>query len=1234
MVLSENFDGVTAPALPAGWVASNAAGAAPLWVTSTTTPDTAPNDAFIDDPPVVTDKLLDTPSIAITSAAAQVSFRNFYNLESTFDGGVLEVSINGGAFTDITNATVGGSFVTGGYNATISTSFMSPIAGRMAWSGNAGGYINSVANLGANVNGQTIKLRFRMASDNSVSATGWRVDTVRVVDGACPSASPTASASGTPSATPSCPPVITQSSTQTITTGNSVSCNNGVGHTDNSYWRAFNMATFTGGAQYCINSVSFGVDSANQTQPVTVRLYTTVNFPSGFPGSLTQIGSATLNVGSAQNGTVVTTPLIATVPAGTSQLVMELFTPDGRTAGNLFFVGANAAGQAGPSYISAADCGIATPTDLASIGFPNMQIVFNVNGTCGTCVTPTPGNTPPPTATATSTASATPTATVAPSASPTGTPCGGIIFNENFDGVTAPVLPPGWVATNPDPGDGTMWVTSTSTPDTAPNDIFIPDQDGISDKVVVTPSITIPSASAVLSFRNNFNTEFSGFIFWDGGVLEVSSPNINGGAFTDITDPAVGGSFVSGGYTGEIDGTAGNPLAGRMAFSGNSGGYINTVVNLGPNVNGQTIKLRFRMGTDSAVAAPGWRVDTLRVVDGACPSSTPTATATGTPAATPTPTTSPTTTPCANYVVTNSSASIVPGTTDIGNHTDDGATLVALPFPVTLYGNTYNSAEAGSNGYLSFSAFVNNFYTGCLPNAGFSYTIFPFETDQNTVPAGRGIFTLTTGSTPFRTFYIEWRNCLYATATTCLANSNNNYEIVFQEGVSGFSIVYGTFDSANSTVGAIGVQDGAGFFTQLQCNLGRPTSSQQTYSIVGCPTPTPTPTPSGTLTPTPTPTVTPTPTPATPTPPPTVCDLTEGFDLITTLVPSGWVMQNNSQPGPGTTGWFQGNPTAFPAQSGAPNSYIAANFNNGTGTSTLSNWLLTPPVNLQNGAQLSFWTRTLTNVSFPDRLQVRMSTNGTSQNVGATATSVGDFTTLLLDINPTYTLTGYPNVWTNFVVTISGLGGPVKGRLAFRYFVENGGPSGANSDYIGIDTVQYACNGGFRLRRRQRRQRLRLRQHQRRQGHQHRHRHREGHQHNRQRHQRNRQRHQRNRQRHQRNRRLHQHNRRLHQHQPRSRQRRLRQRPQPQRLRRRRPPQRRHLRRHLPLPQLRLLRQPRPRQPRLRRQRPLRLPLLQQRQRLLLQLLRRRPRLRQPLRRQPRLLQLLLPRLPLQLYLR
>lgn len=212
--------------------------------------------------------------------------------------------------------------------------------------------------------------------------------------------------------------------------------------------------------------------------------------------------------------------------------------------------------------------------------------------------------------------------------------------------------------------------------------------------------------------------------------------------------------------------------------------------------------------------------------------------------------------------------------------------------------------------------------------------------------------------------------------------------------------------------------------------------------------PTPTPVPSLTATPTPSPTAT---------PPPAVCDLTEEYDDVGMLGMAGWVMQNNSEP-LGTTGWFQ--PTGrFTSQSGAPNSYVAADYENGSGIATISNWLLTPPVTLQNGGEFSFWTRRVAfPPAFPDRLQVRMSANGTSQNVGSTATSVGDFTTLLFDISPTYTLEDYPIVWTQFTVTLSGLDGPTTGRFAFRYFVENGGPNGGNGNYIGIDTVRYGCN--------------------------------------------------------------------------------------------------------------------------------------------------------------------------------
>src|SRR6185436_3886808 len=115
---------------------------------------------------------------------------------------------------------------------------------------------------------------------------------------------------------------------------------------------------------------------------------------------------------------------------------------------------------------------------------------------------------------------------------------------------------------------------STDNPDSPPNDAFCPDPPTIGLCTMVLPPITIPSGQVILSFRNNFNAEFSNGIYWDGGVLEVSSPNISGGAFLDVTDPKVGGTIINGGYTGEISSDAGNPLAGRLAWSGNSHGYI------------------------------------------------------------------------------------------------------------------------------------------------------------------------------------------------------------------------------------------------------------------------------------------------------------------------------------------------------------------------------------------------------------------------------------------------------------------------------------------------------------------------------------------------------------------------------------------------------------------------------------------------------------------------------------
>jgi FG-GAP-like repeat len=186
--------------------------------------------------------------------------------------------------------------------------------------------------------------------------------------------------------------------------------------------------------------------------------------------------------------------------------------------------------------------------------------------------------------------------------------------------------------------------------------------------------------------------------------------------------------------------------------------------------------------------------------------------------------------------------------------------------------------------------------------------------------------------------------------------------------------------------------------------------------------------------------------------------ITEGFENLGALLDTKeWFDLNHSEPlNFASGGWFQCTGTQIaPAHQGTVNSCISANFAAGLDTSTLSVWLLGPNRTFNNGDTISFYTREIAANPYPNRLQVRLSTNGLSSEIGTSATDVGDFTTLLLDINPTYQVGGYPETWTQFTATVSGLQGPTSGRFAFRYFVENGGPDGDNSYIIGIDTLSY-----------------------------------------------------------------------------------------------------------------------------------------------------------------------------------
>jgi photosystem II stability/assembly factor-like uncharacterized protein len=162
----------------------------------------------------------------------------------------------------------------------------------------------------------------------------------------------------------------------------------------------------------------------------------------------------------------------------------------------------------------------------------------------------------------------------------------------------------------------------------------------------------------------------------------------------------------------------------------------------------------------------------------------------------------------------------------------------------------------------------------------------------------------------------------------------------------------------------------------------------------------------------------------------------EGFNATIPPYPAGWHVKNVD--GGGTRTWFQGNPTVFPAFEGA--SYIGANFQAANGV-TIDEWLVTPNTGgLVDAAivdSLIFWQRAPgLPAFFPDSIQIRIST---------TDTAVASFTTVL----------DYFRVDTSFWRRKAyALPSAANRYIAFRYLIYNGGATGDNSNYLGLDAVQ------------------------------------------------------------------------------------------------------------------------------------------------------------------------------------
>jgi uncharacterized repeat protein (TIGR01451 family) len=427
VTLSQNFEPLTLPSLPAGWTTTTTNGGI-AWVTSNTAKDTTPNSAFAAESTVAGLTELISPPIAITTSSALLSFKQNYNFETdpalftnAYDGGVLEIKIGAGAFTDILAA--GGSFVTNGYNRSISTTNTdNPLFGRQVWSALSPGFITTTVNLPAAAAGQSVQFKWRFGTDNgnAFGGTGWYIDTISVQDGfACCVPMADLAIGQAPSTNIV---LLGQDLSYTLSVSNlSLQSASAVLVTDAipanvTFSSASPGCIFTNGIVICNLGTMNAGDSNGVTvtvTPLSVGLYTNVvsvgstlldpslanNFSTNVTTVSTNIPPAfTLqptNVIVAQGGNAFFFASASGVPAPTYQWLFNGSTVSGATStalsinnaqasniGNYQAVATNSAGSA-TSSVAHLTVLIAPPIQFAGIGANGTNVTISVNSVTG-----------------------------------------------------------------------------------------------------------------------------------------------------------------------------------------------------------------------------------------------------------------------------------------------------------------------------------------------------------------------------------------------------------------------------------------------------------------------------------------------------------------------------------------------------------------------------------------------------------------------------------------------------------------------------------------------------------------------------------------------------------------------------------------------------------------------------------------------------------------------------------
>ncbi|MBL7076380.1 MAG: hypothetical protein ISS31_02810 [Kiritimatiellae bacterium] len=172
-----------------------------------------------------------------------------------------------------------------------------------------------------------------------------------------------------------------------------------------------------------------------------------------------------------------------------------------------------------------------------------------------------------------------------------------------------------------DPGGTVPWAVSMARYTSPTRSLFCTNEPSVKDQVVqITAAQSLPAGcTSELMFEHYVDLDDQ----YDGGVLEYSTDN--GTTWFDIlagnggTVPANANRFTSGAYDWVLESGFGNPLSGRPAWSIWTGDWRTTTVDL-TDLAGQSVKFRWRLGSDSDVAWDGWYIDDV-VLYGCTPCS-------------------------------------------------------------------------------------------------------------------------------------------------------------------------------------------------------------------------------------------------------------------------------------------------------------------------------------------------------------------------------------------------------------------------------------------------------------------------------------------------------------------------------------------------------------------------------------------------------------------------------------